>query len=34
VKDTGLLLEAIEHAAAFFRDKAIHPVEDEESQGS
>ena len=34
VKDTGLLLEAVAHAAAFFRDKAAHPVEDEESQGS
>jgi len=34
VKDTGLLLEAVEHAAAYFRDKTIHPVEDEESQGT
>jgi hypothetical protein len=27
VKDTGMLLEAIEHAAGFFRDKATHQIE-------
>jgi hypothetical protein len=29
VKDTGMLLEAIEHAAAFFREKAPHLIKQE-----
>ena len=33
-KDTGMLLEAIEHVSAHFRDKAAHQIEDEESQRS
>ena len=34
VKDTGLLLEAVAHAAAFFRDKAAHPVNEKETERS
>jgi len=30
-KDTGMLLEAIEHVSAHFRDKVAHQIEDEES---
>jgi hypothetical protein len=34
VKETGMLLEALEHVSAHFRDKAAHQIEDEESQRS